>query len=106
KESIAGVQLDIILGVILTAAVMFLFLRNFRVTLISVLSIPVSLVGGFILMNALGFTKDNMSMLAMSLAVGLVIDDTIVVLENIYRHVEEGKSTWQAAKEGTTEVGF
>jgi HAE1 family hydrophobic/amphiphilic exporter-1 len=106
KESIAGVQLDIILGVLLTAAVMFLFLRNFRVTLISVLSIPISLIGGFILMNALGFTRDNMSMLAMSLAVGLVIDDTIVVLENIYRHVEEGQSAWEAAKKGTSEVGF
>jgi HAE1 family hydrophobic/amphiphilic exporter-1 len=106
KESVAGVQLDIILGVLLTAAVMFLFLRNFRVTLISILSIPVSLIGGFIIMNAWGFTLNNLTMLAMSLAVGLVIDDTIVVLENIYRHIEEGESAWEAAKKGTAEVGF
>ena len=106
KHSIAGVQFDIIFGVILTALVMFLFLRDFRVTAISIISIPISLVGGFTIMNALNFTLNNVTMLAMSLAVGLVIDDTIVVVENIYRHVEEGESVLKAAKNGTSEVGF
>jgi HAE1 family hydrophobic/amphiphilic exporter-1 len=106
KESVSGLQMDLLLGVLLTAAVMFLFLRNFRVTLISVISIPVSLIGGFIVMQSLDFTLNSLTMLAMSLAVGLVIDDTIVVLENIYRHVEKGENVWEAAKNGTSEVGF
>lgn len=106
KRSIGGAQFDIILGVILTAIIMFFFLRNLRITTISIVSIPVSLVGGFIIMNALGFTINNLTMLAMSLAVGLVIDDTIVVLENIFRHVEEGQDSIPAAKVGTSEVGF
>jgi len=106
KKSIGGVQFDIILGVILTAIIMFVFLRNLRITLISIVSIPISLIGGFIIMNALNFTVNNLTMLAMSLAVGLVIDDTIVVLENIFRHVEMGEKGMEAASVGTTEVGF
>jgi len=106
KKSIGGAQFDIILGVILTALIMFFFLRNLRITTISILSIPVSLIGGFIIMNVLDFTINNLTMLAMSLAVGLVIDDTIVVLENIFRHVEEGQDSIPAAKVGTSEVGF
>ncbi len=104
--SIDGAEFDIILGVILTALIMFFFLRNLRITLISVVSIPVSLIGGFIIMNALDFTINTLTMLALSLAVGLVIDDTIVVLENIFRHVEEGVDSMEAAHIGTSEVGF
>jgi len=106
KRSIGGAQFDIILGVILTAIIMFFFLRNLGITSISVVSIPVSLIGGFIIMNALDFTINDLTMLAMSLAVGLVIDDTIVVLENIFRHVEEGQDSMSAARVGTSEVGF
>jgi HAE1 family hydrophobic/amphiphilic exporter-1 len=106
KQSIGGVQFDIILGVILTAIIMFVFLRNLRITMISIVSIPISLIGGFIIMNALNFTVNDLTMLAMSLAVGLVIDDTIVVLENIFRHVEMGEKGMEAASVGTTEVGF
>ncbi|HKK46289.1 MAG TPA: efflux RND transporter permease subunit [Balneolaceae bacterium] len=106
ERSIGGAQFDIILGVILTALIMFFFLRNVGITSISVISIPVSLIGGFIIMNALNFTINNLTMLAMSLAVGLVIDDTIVVLENIFRHVEEGQNSMEAARVGTSEVGF
>jgi len=106
KKSIGGVQFDIILGVILTAIIMFVFLRNLRITMISIVSIPISLIGGFIIMNALNFTVNDLTMLAMSLAVGLVIDDTIVVLENIFRHVEMGEKGMEAASVGTTEVGF
>ncbi len=106
KESMKGVQFDIIFGVILTALIMYLFLRNFRVTFISVTAIPISLIGGFVLMNALGFTVNNLTMLAMSLSVGMVIDDAIVVLENIFRHVEAGENPMNAASTGTSEVGL
>lgn len=106
ENSLAGVQFDLIFGILMTALIMYIFLRNIRATFISVISIPVSLLGGFILMNALGFTINNLTMLAMSLAVGLVIDDTIVVLENVFRHVEEGEDPMTAASEGTSEVGL
>ncbi|OGF63633.1 MAG: hypothetical protein A2Y62_01945 [Candidatus Fischerbacteria bacterium RBG_13_37_8] len=104
KDSIEGVQFDILFGILLTAGLMFLFLRNIRTTFISVISIPISLVGGFAMMEAMGFTVNFITMLAMSLAVGIVIDDTIVVMENIFRHVEEGSDRVEAARFGTTEV--
>jgi len=106
KDSMHGVQFDIIFGIILTALIMYLFLRNIRITFISILAIPISLIGGFVLMNALGFTINNLTMLAMSLSVGMVIDDAIVVLENIFRHVEDGMERVQAARTGTDEVGL
>jgi HAE1 family hydrophobic/amphiphilic exporter-1 len=106
KESMEGVRFDIIFGVILTALIMYLFLRNIRVTFISVTAIPISLIGGFVLMNALGFTVNNLTMLAMSLSVGMVIDDAIVVMENIFRHVEAGEDPMDAASVGTGEVGL
>jgi len=106
EASMRGVQIDLLFGVMLTSLIMFLFLRNVRITLISVVAIPISLIGGFVLIYALDFTVNNMTMLAMSLAVGMVIDDAIVVLENIFRHVEEGSEPMQAASEGTSEVGL
>ena len=106
EASMRGVQIDILFGVLLTSLIMFMFLRNVRITLISVVAIPISLIGGFVLIYALGFTVNNMTMLAMSLAVGMVIDDAIVVLENIFRHVEEGSEPTKAASEGTSEVGL
>ncbi len=106
EESIEGVKFDLIFGIILTALVMFLFLRNVRITFISIVAIPVSLIGALTIMQALGFTLNYMTMLALSLAVGMVIDDTIVVLENIFRHVEEGKDRVTAARIGTAEVGL
>jgi hydrophobe/amphiphile efflux-1 (HAE1) family protein len=106
KDSIKGVQFDILFGILLTAVIMFLFLRNLRPTFISVISIPISLIGGFILMDALGFTVNFITMLAMSLSVGMVIDDTIVVMENIFRHVEEGSDKIEAARYGTDEVAL
>ncbi len=106
EASMEGVQVDILFGVLLTSLIMFLFLRNVRITLISVVAIPISLIGGFVVMYAMGFTINNMTMLAISLAVGMVIDDAIVVLENIYRHVEEGAPPMQAASQGTSEVGL
>ena len=106
EASMEGVQVDILFGVLLTSLIMLLFLRNIRITFISVVAIPISLIGGFVFMYAMGFTINNMSMMGMSLAVGMVIDDAIVVLENIFRHVEEGAPPMQAASQGTSEVGL
>ncbi len=106
EDSMKGVRFDILFGIVLTSLTMFLFLRNLRITFISIIAIPVSLIGAFIVMQALGFTVNNLTMLAMSLAVGMVIDDAIVVLENIFRHVENGEDRMTAASTGTQEVGL
>ncbi|MFN7826024.1 MAG: efflux RND transporter permease subunit [Pseudobdellovibrionaceae bacterium] len=96
---------SIIIGIILTVLVVFLFLGSLRSTLITGLAIPVSLIGAFALMNYFGITINIMSLLAFSLAVGLLIDDAIVVRENIFRHMEMGKGPVRAALDGTAEVG-
>lgn len=106
KQSIADVQFDLLYGAFLAALVIFLFLRTIRATLIIALAIPTSLIGSFCVMHALGFTINSMTMLALSLCVGLVVDDAIVVLENIFRHAEMGKPPVQAAHEGTSEIAF
>ncbi len=100
------VLFDLFLGALLTAVVMFVFLQNFRMTFISVMAIPTSIIATFAGMYALDFTINNMTMLAMSLAIGIVIDDAIVVLENIYRYMEKGLSRLEAARIGTSEVGL
>ena len=106
KNSIADVQFDLLFGALLASLVVFLFLRNLGSTIIIALAIPTSLIGTFSIMYSLGFTMNSMTMLAMSLCVGLVIDDAIVVLENIFRHGEMGKESIQAAREGTSEISF
>jgi HAE1 family hydrophobic/amphiphilic exporter-1 len=106
KESIAGVQFDLFFGAILAAIVILLFLRDLRSTIIIGLAIPTSLIGAFSLIYAFGFTMNGMTMLALSLCVGLVIDDAIIVLENIFRHGERGKDPMRAASEGTHEIAF
>lgn len=107
ENSMNDTLFSLFLGGLLTSVVMLVFLRNIRMTLISVIAIPTSIVGAFILMYFAGFTINNMTMLALSLAIGLVIDDSIVVLENIFRHVERlGKSAMDAARNGVEEVGF
>ncbi|MDQ8729763.1 efflux RND transporter permease subunit [Bradyrhizobium sp. LHD-71] len=93
-------------AILLVILVVFLFLRNFRATLIPVVTIPASLLGAFAIMYALGFTVNTLTLLAMVLAIGLVVDDAIVVLENIYRHIEEGMSPMAAAFKGSKEIGF
>jgi HAE1 family hydrophobic/amphiphilic exporter-1 len=97
---------DLFLGAILTAVVMLVFLQNFRMTFISVMAIPTSIIASFVGMYALDFTINNMTMLAMSLAIGVVIDDAIVVLENIFRYIEQGVASAKAARIGTSEVGL
>ncbi|MDY7031802.1 MAG: efflux RND transporter permease subunit [Thermodesulfobacteriota bacterium] len=106
KNSIEAVQFDVLYGALLTSLVILFFLRNISTTLISVIAIPTSLIGVFSLMNVMGFTINNMTMLGLSLAVGMVIDDAIVVLENIFRHVEEGGEPFEAASTGVSEIAL
>ncbi|MBU3695485.1 efflux RND transporter permease subunit [Dechloromonas sp.] len=93
-------------AILLVLGIIFFFLRNFRATLIPLVTIPVSLVGAFGIMFALGFSINTLTLLALVLAIGLVVDDAIVVLENIFRHIEEGMPRLQAALQGAREIGF
>src|SRR5688572_13094602 len=107
ERSIDDIQHHLIYGSLLASLVVFFFLRNVRSTLISALAIPVSLIGTFIVMKLFGQTLNNMTLLALSLATGIVIDDAIVVLENVFRYIEEkGVSPKQAASEATAEIGL
>ncbi len=105
-RSIRSVYTTIAEAVVLVALVVFLFLRTLRASIIPLVTIPVSLIGAFGLMAAAGFTINTLTLLALVLAIGLVVDDAIVVLENIFRHVEEGLTPFQAALKGAKEVGF
>jgi multidrug efflux pump len=105
-RSIKAVYQTILEAVILVALVIFLFLRTLRASIIPLITIPVSLVGTFALMALFGFTINSLTMLALVLAIGLVVDDAIVVLENIYRHIEDGVAPFQAAIRGAKEIGF
>ena len=93
-------------AIVLVLLIIFFFLRNFRATLIPLVTIPISLIGTFALMFMLGFTINTLTLLALVLAIGLVVDDAIVVLENIYRHIEEGMPRREAAFKGAQEIGF
>lgn len=104
KNNLIDVGESILLGILLTIIVVFLFLASARSTLITGIALPNSLLGAFILMAVAGFTINTMTLLALSLAVGLLIDDAIVVRENIFRHIEEGMSPREAARHGTEEV--
>ena len=106
RSSLADVEFTLIISVALVILVVFLFLRNFRATAISAISVPVSLVGTFTVMYLAGFSLNNLSLMALTIASGFVVDDTIVVLENIMRHVEAGMKPFEAALKGAREVGF
>ena len=106
REALHDVTLTMLGTVVLVVLVIFLFLRRFVATAIPTLSLPVSLVGAVSLLWAFGYTIDNISLLGLTLAVGLVVDDAIVMLENIIRHVENGVPPFQAALRGSREVGF
>jgi len=106
REALHDVNLTLALTVALVVVVMFLFLRRWIATLIPTLSLPVSLIGAISLLWAFGYTLDNISLLGLTLAVGLVVDDAIVMLENIMRHVERGMAPFEAALQGSREVGF
>ena len=106
EESVSDVLFDIVYGGLLAVIVIYLFLANFRATVISGLALPASIIASFILMFALNFTLNMMSLLALSLAVGLLIDDAIVVIENIYRHMSQGETPMEAAKSASEEIGL
>jgi HAE1 family hydrophobic/amphiphilic exporter-1 len=106
KASVNDVKFTLFLALCLVVMVIFLFLRNLRATMIPSLSLPLSLVGTFAVMHLLGYSLDNLSLMALTLAVGFVVDDAIVVLENIVRHIEKGESVLQAAINGSREIAF
>lgn len=105
-RSIKSVYTTIAEAVVLVALVIFVFLRTFRASIIPIVTIPVSLVGSFALMSLAGFSINTLTLLALVLAIGLVVDDAIVMLENIYRHIEEGLDPFSAAIKGAREIGF
>jgi hydrophobic/amphiphilic exporter-1 (mainly G- bacteria), HAE1 family len=106
REALADVQLTIVLGALLTIGIIYLFLNSWRSTVITGLALPISIISSFFVMWISGFTMNTMTLLALSLAIGLLIDDAIVVRENIVRHMEMGKDHHTAASEGTSEIGL
>lgn len=106
RHSVADVKLTLVIAVILVVLVIFLFLKNLKATVVPSLALPVSIVGTFAGMYFFRFNIDNLSLMALVLAVGFVVDDAIVVLENIIRHMEEGESPLEAAVNGSQEIGF
>jgi HAE1 family hydrophobic/amphiphilic exporter-1 len=106
RESVADVKFTLVLTVALVVMVIFLFLRNIPATVIPSLALPMSVVGTFAAMYVLGFSLDNISLMALTLSVGFVVDDAIVMLENIVRHLEMGKTPLAAAMEGSKEISF
>ena len=106
RESVEEVQFSLLLALALVVMVIFLFLRNFSATLIPSLALPMSIVGTFSIMHLFGFSLNNLSLMALTLCVGFVVDDAIVMLENISRHMEMGKSAMQATLEGSKEIAF
>ncbi|HEX4049721.1 MAG TPA: efflux RND transporter permease subunit [Steroidobacteraceae bacterium] len=106
RASLHDVERTLLITVCLVVMVIFLFLRNLWATIIPGVTVPLSLLGTCALMYALGFSLDNLSLMALTIAVGFVVDDAIVMLENIYRHIEEGLSPLQATLKGAGEIGF
>ncbi|MBL1175180.1 efflux RND transporter permease subunit [Pantanalinema sp. GBBB05] len=106
KESIEDVQFTLLLTIALVVLVIFLFLRNLSATIIPSLAVPLSLVATFGVMLLLGYSLDNLSLMALTLAVGFVVDDAVVMLENIVRHLEMGEKPFEAALNGSREIGF
>jgi HAE1 family hydrophobic/amphiphilic exporter-1 len=106
RDSVNDVKFTLFLALCLVILVIFLFLRNVSATVIPSLALPMSIVGTFAIMYQLNYTLDNLSLMALTLSVGFVVDDAIVMLENIVRHMERGKSALQAALDGSREIGF
>jgi len=106
RASIADVQFTLMLTVALVVMVIFLFLRNFWATIIPAITVPLSLVGTFAVLYEMNYSLDNLSLMALTIAVGFVVDDAVVVIENIVRHLEEGLSPIEAALKGASEIGF
>jgi HAE1 family hydrophobic/amphiphilic exporter-1 len=106
RSSISSVQEDMLIGGVLAILVVLLFLRNWRSTLVSAVALPTSIIGTFAVMRAMHFTFNVVTMLALTLSIGLLIDDAIVVIENIVRHLEEGDPPFEAARKGTSQIAL
>jgi hydrophobe/amphiphile efflux-1 (HAE1) family protein len=106
RAAVSDVQFTLMLTVALVVMVIFLFLRNFWATIIPAITVPLSLVGTFAVLYVLGYSLDNLSLMALSIAVGFVVDDAVVVIENIVRHLEQGMTPMEAALKGSGEIGF
>src|SRR5208337_2503300 len=107
KASVDSIKKHLIEGSIFASVIIFMFLANIRTTLIAAIAIPTSIISTFALMAAMGFTLNQITMLALTLMVGIVIDDAIIVLENVYRFIEEkNMPPFQAAMAGTKEIGL
>ncbi len=106
REAVYDVQFTLMLSIALVVLVIFLFLKSMTATIIPTLALPVSLIGTFAAMYVLGYSIDNISLLALTLSVGFVVDDAIVMLENIMRHIEQGMKPFDAALKGSREIGF
>ena len=106
RASVADVQFTLILTVALVVMVIFIFLRSFWATVIPAITVPLSLIGTFAILYEMGYSLDNLSLMALSIAVGFVVDDAVVEIENIQRHIEEGLSPYDAAMKGSGEIGF
>src|SRR4051812_7305216 len=106
RASVDDVQFTLLLTVALVVMVIFIFLRNFWATIIPAVTVPLSLVGTFAVLYEMGYSLDNLSLMALSIAVGFVVDDAVVEIENITRHIEDGMSPYDAALKGSGEIGF
>jgi hydrophobe/amphiphile efflux-1 (HAE1) family protein len=106
RASVRDVEFTLLLTIALVVLVVFLFLRNVRATLVPSATVPLSLLGAFALMYLLGYSLDNLSLMGLTIAIGFVVDDAIVVIENIYRYIEQGASPMEAALKGSREIGF
>jgi multidrug efflux pump subunit AcrB len=106
RASVADVQFTLMLTVALVVTVIFIFLRNLWATIIPAVTVPLSLIGTFAVLYEMGYSFDNLSLMALSIAVGFVVEDAVVEIENITRHIEEGLSPYDAAMKGSGEIGF
>ncbi len=106
RDSIADVKFDLVLGAILATTIVFLFLRSFTMTIVAAISLPISIMGTFAFVQAMGQSLNMLTMLALTLSIGIIIDDAIVVIENIHKKLESGMSRLEAAYEGVKEIGF
>jgi len=106
RASISDVEVTLVIAIALVVMVVLLFLRNIRATIIAGISLPLSIVATFATMWAAGFSLDNLSLMALTIGTGFVVDDAIVMIENIVRNIEKGKTPTQAALDGAREIGF
>ncbi|MCK1568364.1 efflux RND transporter permease subunit [Bradyrhizobium sp. 173] len=106
RASVADVQFTLLLTIALVVMVIFIFLRSFWATIIPAVTVPLSVIGTFAVLYEMGYSLDNLSLMALSIAVGFVVDDAVVEIENITRHIEEGLSPYDAAMKGSGEIGF